>query len=121
MTKNKLDKYGIIEILAKEKNVEKFIQNTAKTSAPELDDLAQDIYLILLDMEEEKLIQLYDNKQLDYWIARIILNQYFSSTSPFYTKYKKFSHLSDQINKDIKNRAEKTEWMQEKSRKEYLD
>ena len=121
MTKNKLDKYGIIEILAKEKKVEKFIQNTAKTSAPELDDLAQDIYLILLDMEEEKLIQLYDNKQLDYWIARIILNQYFSSTSTFFTKYKKFQHLSEQINKDIKNRAEKTEWMQEKSRKEYLD
>lgn len=116
-----MNKYEIVERLAKEKKVEKFVQNTAKTSCPELDDLAQDIYLILLDMEEEKLIQLYNNKQLDYWIARIILNQYFSNTSPFYTKYKKFSHLSDQINKDIRNRAEKTEWMQEKLKKEYLD
>lgn len=116
-----MNKYEIVERLAKEKKVEKFIQNTAKTSAPELDDLAQDIYLILLDMDEGKLIQLFDNKQLDFWVARIILNQYFSNTSPFYTKYKKFSHLSDQINKDIKNRAEKTEWMQERSKKEYLD
>lgn len=116
-----MNKYEIVEKLAKEKKVEKFIQNTAKTSCPELDDLAQDIYAILLDMEEDKITQLYDNQQLDYWIARIILNQYYSNTSPFFTKYKKFQHLSEQINKDIKNRAEQTEWMQERSRKEYLD
>lgn len=121
MNSSELSKYDIIEILAKQKKVEKFIQNTAKTSAPELDDLAQDIYVILLQMEEEKLVNLFNNNELDFWIARVILNQYFSNTSPFYTKYRKFSHLSEQINKDIKNRAEKTEWMQEKSRKEYLD
>lgn len=117
----KYNKRGIVEMLAREKRVEKFIKNAAKTTAPELDDLAQDIYLILLEMDEEKLVELYENKQLNYWIARIILNQYFSNTSPFFTKYRKFSHLSEQINKDIKNRAEKTEWMQQKSKKEYLD
>lgn len=121
MSSSELSKYEIVEKLAKEKKIEKFIQNTAKTSAPELDDLAQDIYIILLQMEEEKLVNLFNSNELDFWIARVILNQYFSNTSPFYTKYKKFQHLSDQINKDIKNRAEKTEWMQERSRKEYLD
>ena len=112
-------KYEIIEELAREKIVEKFVHNAAKTSAPELDDLAQDIYLILLQMEEEKLVSLYEKKQLSFWVARIIMNQYFSVTSPFYTKYKKFQHLSDHINKDIRNRAENNVWIA--PRKEYLD
>lgn len=113
-------KNEIIEELARGKVVEKFVHNAAKTSAPELDDLAQDIYLILLQMDEEKLVKLYEKKQLSFWVARIIMNQYFSVTSPFYTKYRKFQHLSEQINKDVKNRAEENIWMTP-TKKEYLD
>lgn len=119
MSTLELRKYEIIENLAKERLVEKFIANAAKTTAPELDDLAQDIYLILLQMDDNKLVTLFDKGDLSFWVARIIMNQYFSNTSPFYTKYKKFQHLSEQINNDIKNRAEYPEWS--KKRKEYLD
>lgn len=107
-----MDKYEIVNRLARERKVEEFIRNTAKTSAPELDDLAQDVYLSLLDMEDEKITGLWERGELEFWIARIISNQYFSTSSPFYTKYKKFLSKSEPI-KNTNITEEKT-WMDKK-------
>lgn len=104
-----MTKYQIIEKLAKEKKVEKFINNTAKTSAPELDDLAQDIYMYLLEKDDDVIVELYENNELDFFISRMITNQYISTSSPFYTKYKKFLKNSDEIKNN--NIADTTEWM----------
>ena len=55
------------------------------------EDLAQEIYLIVLTKPPELLQQLYDDKQLNFYLARIISNQYFSKTSQFYKNYKKYN------------------------------
>lgn len=104
-----MTKYEIIDKLAKEKKIEKFINNTAKTSAPELDDLAQDIYVYLLEYDDEKITGMYERNELDFFIARMIVNQYISTSSPFYTKYKKFLNNSEELKN--KNIADSTEWM----------
>ena len=52
-------------------------------------DLAQDIYLQLLQMRTDKLNDLYTKNQLRYWIARIVVNSIHSKTSPYYYSYKK--------------------------------
>lgn len=104
-----MTKYEIINTLAKEKKIEKFINNTAKTSAPELDDLAQDIYVYLLEYDDEKITGMYERNELDFFIARMIVNQYISTSSPFYTKYKKFLNNSEELKN--KNIADSTEWM----------
>lgn len=104
-----MTKYEIINTLAKEKKIEKFINNTAKTSAPELDDLAQDIYVYLLEYDDEKIIGMYERNELDFFIARMIVNQYISTSSPFYTKYKKLLNNSEELKN--KNIADSTEWM----------
>lgn len=41
-----------------------------------LKDLAQDIYLQLLQMDNTKINELYFKKQLRYWIARIVVNSF---------------------------------------------
>lgn len=106
-------KYQIIEELATNRKVEQFVSNTAKTNAPELNDLAQDIYLALLEYDDEKIEGMYERNELDFFIARMIVNQYISTSSPFYTKYKKFLNLSEQIkNNNIPDT--KTEWMEVK-------
>ena len=104
-----MTKYQIINTLAKEKKIEKFINNTAKTSAPELDDLAQDIYVYLLEYDDEKICGMYERNELDFFIARMIVNQYISTSSPFYTKYKKFLNNSEELKN--KNIADSTDWM----------
>ena len=92
-------KNNIIEALAKEKTVETLCTNMGVEQAY-LDDLVQEIYLILLEYNEDKLIKMYERKQLKFFIVRIIMNQYFSKNSPFYKKYKLYDQRQD-YNKKI--------------------
>lgn len=69
-----------------------------------LQDLAQDIYLQLLQMRTDKLNDLYTKNQLRYWIARIVVNSIHSKTSPYFYTYKKEQMQSVSIREiDIDN------------------
>lgn len=74
-------KERLIEILIDKYNVKPLYQQ----------DLAQDVFLIILSKPEKMLQELYDNKQLNFYLARIISNQYFSKTSKFFKDYKKYN------------------------------
>lgn len=57
---------------------------------PELrEDLKQEIFLIVCEMDEEKLIGLFSSGSIKFFIVRIIINQIQSVSSPFYKKYRK--------------------------------
>lgn len=84
-------KAEIIEALARGKVVEQMIENIAhQPLCADLKDLSQMVYLILLEYDERKLQDLWDNNQMDFFLARIIVNQYRSTNSPFYTIFRKF-------------------------------
>ena len=55
------------------------------------------VYLILLDYDEEKLIDLWNNEQMNFFLARIIVNQYRSNNSPFHTTFRKFQERAMDI------------------------
>lgn len=61
----------------------------------DVDDLKQEIMLIVMEYDKEKIIELYEKKQLKFFVVRIINNQYFSNSSPYYKKYKKYYQLID--------------------------
>lgn len=89
------DKETIIETLAKDRRVEALVENIAHHSlTADLKDLCQMVYLILLEYDESKLQDLWENDQINFFIARIILNQYRSSNSPFHTIFRKFQERS---------------------------
>lgn len=52
------------------------------------------VYMILLEYDEVKLQDLWENDQMNFFLARIILNQYRSSNSPFHTIFRKFQERS---------------------------
>jgi len=54
------------------------------------DDLLHDTIVALYESDKEKINKLIDKKELIFWIARIMINQYHSKTSPFYKKYRKY-------------------------------
>ena len=84
------DKETIIETLAKDRRVEALVENIAHHSlTADLKDLCQMVYLILLEYDESKLQDLWENDQINFFIARIILNQYRSSNSPFHAIFRK--------------------------------
>lgn len=85
-----MTKTQIVNELARKKIVEKLI---SKKTTENLNDLAQDIYLDLLEKPDEKIVELYNNNELIYFISAMIRNQVFSSTSTYYRQYK----LSDKF------------------------
>ena len=88
-------KAHIIETLAQEKRVEALVENIAHHSlTADLKDLCQMVYMILLEYDEVKLQDLWENDQMNFFLARIILNQYRSSNSPFHYLFRKFQERS---------------------------
>lgn len=87
---NIVTKFEIIDKLAKERTIEKILFNIYKNEQPFMDDLAQDLYVELLEMEENLLIRLYDNGAINFYLVRIIKNNVSSNTSRFVKKYKKY-------------------------------
>ena len=81
-------KAEIIENLAKQQVVEDIILNIVGEIGADEQDLIQDIYLDLLNKDEEKITSMND-KELRYFIARMAVNNIASKTSPYYYKYKK--------------------------------
>ena len=93
-----MSKSDIIEAIAKARMVETMVQNIAhQPLTADLKDLIQMVYLILLEYDETKLQDLWDNNQISFFLARIIINQYRSSNSPFHTIYRKFRERSEDI------------------------
>jgi hypothetical protein len=65
------------------------------SSALHKDDFNQEMLLIILTMNNEKLNDIYNKEHLNFFYARICTNQWHTTTSPFYNKYIKASKLID--------------------------
>lgn len=84
----------IIGDLEREGVVREICENM-RVNKNDIDDFVQEIYMILLEYDKDKIIELYNKKQLRYFIVGIISRQYHSNTSPFYKKYKKYYQYID--------------------------
>lgn len=93
--------------LYKERTVKNIIRNM-QVAEQDADDLEQEIYTILLEYDSNKIIEMYKNKQLKYFIVGVIQRQYNSKTSPFYKKYKKYYTLVDE--NVVNNNEVNDEW-----------
>lgn len=83
-------KQNIINKIAQDRMVETIVANVAKdTTDEDLADLCQDIYLALMEKDEETIEELYANKQLNFFVTRMIINNIDSSTSRYFYNYKK--------------------------------
>lgn len=96
MTKNE-----VVSTIAKERMVETIVSNIAKSSDDLLNDLVQEIYLDLLQKDDEKIVKLYESNQIRYFVTRIVINNIHSKNSPYWCKIKSFSHNMNEIIGDI--------------------
>lgn len=97
-----MDVLNIVDKLARNRVVEDMIKNMNINDYP--DDLAQEIYLILLEYDKEKIEEMYNKNQINFFISRIITNQAFSKNSPFYLNYKKWDFNKEEL--DFENDAD---------------
>ena len=59
------------------------------------DDLKSEVFLILCEMPEDKLIDLYSKKYLRFYIVKIMLNIIKSPTKKFFLKFKNYDPLNN--------------------------
>lgn len=77
-----LSKYYIVEVLARNKTVEKIVRHY---KTPHRDDLCQYIYYWLLTKTDENMLnELYSNGQINQYISGIVYRQIFSDHSHHY-------------------------------------
>lgn len=94
----------IVGKLASERFVEKMIEKITDGKSPDptsLNDLAQDVYLSLL--QDKKFQAIYEEGHSNYYVARILMNNIISSSSPYYRNYIRPRIMSCEINENIKN------------------
>ena len=97
-----MTKYDVLDNISREHLVEKIVYKLLPCSKNPFDypeDLIQDIYLILLNGDENLIVALYNKGELGFYILRISRNQLLSKNSPYYQKYIRFLANSDEINK----------------------
>ena len=98
-----MTKSEVVNIIAKERLVEEIVSNIAKTNSDILNDLSQNIYIDLLLKDEEKIVNLYETKQLRFFIVKMEKNNLFRKNSPFYKTFKKNANLTVDID-DFKDK-----------------
>ena len=88
----------IVERIAKERRVETILRNIAKTPlTADLQDLCQMAYVTLLEFDEDKVVELWERGEMNFFIARILMNQYQSVRSPFFRIYRKRQRMQAPI------------------------
>lgn len=93
-----MNKMSIIEILAKEKYVERSI--TWRMDENDKADLCQIVYLSLLTMSDIKFMDLYKRNKLPNYIMSMLSIQFTSNNSKFNQQVIRFRKKSDEIKKD---------------------
>ena len=95
-----MTKWEIIDELSRTNTVEKIVFKLLPCSKNPFDcpeDLIQEIYLLLLQKDDDLIINLYNKGELGYYLLKISRNQLLSKNSPYYQKYIRFQSNSDDI------------------------
>jgi RNA recognition motif-containing protein len=101
-------KNKIIEDLYNDKRFNNTLSKLCKNKE-HIEDLKQEVIIILLGKEEKKIIELSKKNLLLYYTIGVIKNQYHSSSSEFYRKFRK-SNLDLDIIDDLLNNSDEVDY-----------
>lgn len=91
----------IVDTLAKERRVEAIAEAMTRLKVadePDLQDLCQMVYLILLEYDEDKLRDLWEHGEVNFLIIRLCHVNYHSAKSRYHYLIRVFRERSTDIN-----------------------
>ena len=95
-----MTKIEVVDIIARDHLVEKIVFKLLPASKNPFDcpeDLIQDIYLLLLQKNDDLIVNLYNKGEIGYYLLRVVRNQLLSKNSSYYYTYIKLGANSDDI------------------------
>ena len=97
-----MTKYEVIDIIAREHLVDRIVSKLLSSSKNPFDcpeDLIQEIYLLLLQKDDDLIVNLYNKGEIGYYLLRVVRNQLLSKNSSYYYTYIKLGANSDELEK----------------------
>lgn len=82
-----------------------------------MEDFQQDLCLILLTYDNDKLNDAHRKNHMNALISRMIVNNIFSKQSPYYAKYKRFKDRTEEITPEILKMTDDYEFVGAKGNK----
>lgn len=79
----------IVGLMAKQRYIEDIIINITGEIGMNEKDLAQDLYVSLLEKDEEKIVKMWENGDIRWFVTRMVVNNIKSVNSRFYYQYLK--------------------------------
>ena len=95
-----MTKIEVVDIIAKEHLVDRIVNKLLSSSKNPFDcpeDLIQDVYLLILQKDDNLIVDLYERGELAYYLLRVVRNQLLSKNSSYYYTYIKLGAQSDDI------------------------
>ena len=95
-----MTKIEVVDIIAKEHLVERIVNKLLSSSKNPFDcseDLIQDIYLLLLQKDDDLIVNLYNKGEIGFYLLRVVRNQLLSKNSSYYYTYIKLAAKSDDL------------------------
>ena len=95
-----MTKYEVVDIIAREHLVERIVNKLLSSSKNPFDcpeDLIQEIYLLLLQKNDDLIVNLYNKGEITYYLLRVVRNQLLSVNSKYYYTYIKLRANSDDL------------------------
>ena len=97
-----MTKYDVLDIIAREHLVDRIVTKLLSSSKNPFDcpeDLIQEIYLLLLQKDDDLIVNLYNKGEIGYYLLRVVRNQLLSKNSSYYYTYIKLGANSDELEK----------------------
>lgn len=86
----------IIEEIYNEKIIERCLAKYSKRMKGNIEDVVQDIYMMIIELPEDKLLKLYNDNELTYYILSVcknqIVNKYSKTNKKYQTNVKKINY-----------------------------
>lgn len=102
-----MTKPEILDKLYREGTVKQMLKRYSSTEAQEdLRDLEQDVYIIILQLPEELLVDMYNSGKLRNWISAVLKRQVHSTTSYYYGCYKKLRNKSSELYENTREKSD---------------
>ena len=95
-----MTKYEVIDIIARDHLVERIVNKLLSSSKNPFDcpeDLIQEIYLLLLQKNDDLIVNLYNKGEIGFYLLKVARNQLLSVNSKYYYTYIKLGAQSDDI------------------------
>src|SRR5258706_9960146 len=79
----------ILQQLSERKDLKEIIRKITDNDKYYSQELQQELFVVLCELPEDRLIQMFNEKWLDWYIIRTLSNMFNSESSRFYYKIKK--------------------------------